>query len=42
MEEDSDDTGDSDYGFGSNVYDEGVITAEEARWTTETIFVLVG
>lgn len=41
VEDDSDDTDESEYGFGSQVYDEEVITAEEARWT-ETLFVLVG
>jgi hypothetical protein len=41
VEEDSDDTDDSDYGFGSKFYDEEVITAEEAGWTTETIFLQI-
>ena len=38
VEDDSDGTDESEYG---QVYDEEVITAEEARWT-ETLFVLVG
>ncbi|KAK5659552.1 hypothetical protein OQA88_754 [Cercophora sp. LCS_1] len=35
----SGDTDESEYGFGTQVYDEEVITAEEARWT-ETLFVI--
>ena len=40
---DSEETSESDeseYGFGNEVYDEGIITSEEARWT-KTLFVLV-
>jgi hypothetical protein len=39
-EDGSDDTDESEYGFGNEVYDEEVITAKEARWT-ETLFILV-
>ena len=40
-EYDSDDSDESEYGFGNDVYDEDIITADEARWT-RTLSVLVG